>query len=807
VAQTLESLHILEPAADDTLITEIHRPETPVSVPSANDQLKAPRNYYNLLRNKGKSRKGLFYVHRANDKYYLEIPDTLLGRDLLVVTRIAQGAAGVRPGFTGYAGDQVGSRVIRFEKGPDHKIFLRRITFEERAGETTEMLYKAVVKSNLQPLVAAFGIGAYNPNGKSSVIDVSDYVNGDNDILFFHSATRKAMNAGTLLKHMSYISDIQAFPTNVEIRTVKTFEQIRGDETFTIELNSSIVLLPEKPMRKRYTDNRIGYFSERYLDFNAPDGVREVSYIKRWRLEPKPEDVQRYLEGELVEPVKPIVFYIDPATPKQWVTYLKQGVEAWQAAFEQAGFKNAILAREAPHNGVAIGWSLEDAQHSAIVYKASTHANAAGPVVTDPRTGEILESHINWYHNLVSLLRDWYFIQCSPVDPRARKPVFDDELMGQLLRSVASHEVGHALGLTHNFGASSTVPVKFLRDKNWLAQHGITPSVMDYARFNYVAQIEDSVDVQTLVAGIGPYDRWAIEWGYRWFPDSVELNQETSMLNSWVMEKMNDDALWYGSEFSAIDPRTQTEDIGSDAIAAGQYGVTNLKIVMNNLLAWSRADERHDYKHLAQLHRGIVEQYQNYIDHTRHLVGGVYENPGARGAVFRQVPASVQRDAVGFISDKVFETPQWLLDTTVLVRTGESPLQIIGGLQHNTLNDLLSITTLSRLIHAGILNPKENYGVESLLSQLDKSIWTELNRNQAVDIYRRGLQRIYVDKLIELTQKSGRDFRDVAPIVSAHLHNLSIRLNAAATKTRDEITKQHLKFMVHKIEEGILPAR
>jgi len=472
IAVSFYTIAIAQPKADTT--------KSPLTAPRSSSGTKP---YHEVITSKAITDEGLFKVHKIEDKYYFEIGDTMFGREILVVNRISKAGAGMRNGFFGYAGDQVGQNVIRFEKGPNNKIFLRNISFAEYSKDSTSPMFTAVNKSNVQPIAAAFDLKALTKDSTGNVIDITEYIGSDNDVLFFSSQIKSGMRIGSQQSDKSYIVGVRSYPLNIEINTVKTYSRVSAPTAgtgpaspggnITIEMNSSLVLLPKVPMRPRYADPRIGYFTVGYTDFDAnPQGVEAVRLIKRWRLEPKDADIEKYKRGELVEPKKPIIFYIDPATPKDWVPYLIQGVNDWQASFEKAGFKNAIIGKMAPTKEEDPEWSLEDGRYSAIVYKPSDVANASGPSISDPRSGEIMESHINWYHNVMELIHHWYFVQCAPVDPDARKMIYDNELMGQLIRFVSSHEVGHTLGLRHNYGSSSSVPVEKLRDKAWVEKNG-----------------------------------------------------------------------------------------------------------------------------------------------------------------------------------------------------------------------------------------------------------------------------------------------------------------------------------------------
>jgi hypothetical protein len=795
----------------DTLPAKKDSATTKAGAKTPAKKVEKIKPYKEIITSKAVTDAGIFDIHKVEDKYYLEIPDKMLKKEFLLVSRLTKAAAGMRSGTTGYAGDQISQNVISFEKGPEDKIFLKTISFVDYAKDSTSQMYNSVTRNNVQSIEQAFEIKAFNKEKKSTVIEVTSFFNSDSDLVSFAAYAKKSFKVGALQKDKSYVNFVKSFPTNIEINTTKTFARTLGDYkpapgqdkpeisgNYTVEINTSLVLLPENKMQARYYDERVGYFTVGYTDFDLdPQGVERVRLIKRWRLEPKPEDLEKYKKGELVEPAKPIVFYIDPATPKKWVPALMQGVNDWAKAFEKAGFKNAIYAK-IPNAKDDPEWSLEDARFSAIVYKPSDVPNASGPSVADPRTGEILESHINWYHNVMLLLRNWYFVQASPNDPRARNVEFDDALMAQLIRFVSSHEVGHTLGLRHNYGSSSTVPVEKLRDNNWLTKNGHTPSIMDYARFNYVAQPEDKISPENLMPRIGDYDNWAIEWGYKRFYNLPTVDSEKSFLNKWVISNLKNERLWFGTESNYFDPRSQSEQVGDDAMIASTYGKKNLEKIINNLGKWT-AKPNEDYRNLEMMYDQVVGQYKRYLGHVSKYIGGEMETPKTieqSGSIYEVVSTKDQKRALQFLEENIFETPNWIIPKEIFEKTGKTSISVVEGLQNSVLDRILGSAVLKKMYTAQTLDAKA-YPLADYLQDVQTSIF---NNNQP-DIYQRNLQRNYVSSLLKLVNKSTSisDNTDVSAFVRGNLMNLMKDLKSKSSGN-DMTTNYHYQDLVYRIE-------
>ena len=809
------------------------------------DAKKVPKPYNKVIDSTAVTQKGLIDVHKVEEKYLFEIPESLLGSEIMTTTRYSKTPAG--GGIFG--GEEINRQVVKWEKGLNNNLLLRSVTYVIMTPDEDKPMAQAVKNSTSDPIIANYDILAIkkDSSGKKDVgyvIDVTGTFESDLQTFSLDPIKKQLLNIQGFQKDRSFIQKISSFPINTEIRTVKTFAttapQLSLNPTpkigtnlpaaldagvITLELNTSMILLPKNPMRKRTFDARVGYFANEYELFEEESQKSDTEvFAVRWRLEPKSEeDAKRQKNGELIEPKKPIVYYIDPATPEKWKKFIKLGIDDWQVAFENAGWKNAIRGEYWPENDPTM--SLEDARFSVLRYFAAEIQNAYGPNVNDPRTGEILESHIGWYHNIMSLLRNWYMIQTAAVDPAARAKKFDDNLMGELIRFVSSHEVGHTLGLRHNMGASSATPVEKLRDKDFQDKFGHTSSIMDYARFNYVAQPEDGV--KTFFPRIGDYDKWAIKWGYSYFDEAKSEKEEKAILNEMTKEAYKNRRLWFGTETSPYDPRYQTEDIGDNAMRASEYGIKNLKRILPNLMGWS-AEKGESYAELEQLYNALTGQFRRYMGHVTKNVGGVYDTPKTydmTGNQFEVVPKAIQKDAVAFLNVQLFATPKWLMDQNILAKINpENGVESIKGMQDATLSNLLAGDRLVRLLEASSVN-KNNYSVDELLTDLKNGIFSELKSSAAIDMYRRNIQKLYIDKVIGLLKPGTTTVRsvpvgvtygfttktvnlsqtDLPSIARGQLISLKNQIKTAASKTTDRMSKFHLLDLISRIDAALDP--
>jgi hypothetical protein len=797
-----------------------------------------PQPYDKVITKDAKTAKGLFTVHQVKEQYYYEIPKSELGKDFLWNSQIAKTTIGA-----GYGGGQLADLVVRWEQKGD-RVLLEDVDFSVSADPKSPIAL-AVKAANNDSILMSFPVAAFSKDG-DPVIDVTRLfvpaagggAGGGGEVP--EISARQHLGASGVDASRSFIEHITPFAENVEAEVTVTYTNTPGrggaatagrgggglgggtmrGSTATVVLHHSMVKLPEKPMMPRLFDNRVGYFTTRTTDYTHDDYKADnVQYIARWRLEKKDPN------AAISDPVKPIVYYIDAATPSKWVPWLIKGVEDWNVAFKEAGFSNAIVAKKMPAPEEDPTWSPEDVRHSVIRWLPSTVENASGPHISDPRTGEILNADIQFYHNVMVLQRNWYFTQVGPLDPRAQKLPLPDDLMGRLLEFVVAHEVGHTLGFQHNMKASSEYPFEKIRDPKWVHEMGHTPSIMDYARFNYVAQPEDHIAVEDLVPRIGPYDIWATKWGYAPIPGATTPDEEKATLNKWAKEQ--DDKPWL--RFSTAnaansDPGDETEAVGdADAIKATALGVKNLQRVAKMLMTATAWKEGETYDDLSEMYGQVITQWQTEMNHVTQIVGGFNSQEkaiGQEGRIFSLVEKEHQAEAVKFLVDNAFTTPMFLVDEEILRRIeAVGVLDRIRTAQTAVLTSLLNSARFGRLIEQETLDGQRAYSPVEFLAAVRKGIWKELDNPQVkIDAYRRGLQRSYLTLVNSKVNPAaaaeglaaGRGGRggtpgDEKPMYRAELRTLKGAITAALAKAGDPETKAHLEASRDEIDKILDP--
>ncbi|HMQ04944.1 MAG TPA: zinc-dependent metalloprotease [Pyrinomonadaceae bacterium] len=816
------------PAQDPTPDPSPGGPQRP-GLPSAGSQ--DPQPYDRVITKDAKSKKGIFTVHQVKDKYYYEIPKSEFGKEFLWVSQIARTTFGV-----GHGGQALGRRVVRWELN-ENRVFLRNVNYAIVA-DRNHPIAEAVANANTETILMSFPVAAWGPDNASAVIDIARLFTTD----IFEFSARQRLNANTMDASRSFIERISAYPENIEAQASHTYNRLAtpagagggqgpggGQQqqgmppgSATVVLHHSMVKLPENPMMPRLFDERVGYFSVTTMDYSRPEHrAQQRRFITRWRLEKKDPN------AAVSEPVKPIVYYIDRATPAWLVPFTKRGVEKWQKAFEAAGFKNAIIAKMAPSKAEDPDFHPEDARYSVIRWLPSTVENASGPHINDPRTGEILESDIQMHHNIMNLQRSWYFLQVGPLDPRVHKLPMPDDLMGTLVEYVVAHEVGHTLGFQHNMKASSMYPQEKVRDREWVKKNGHVSTLMDYSRFNYVAQPEDKIDPADLVPGIGPYDVWATMWGYKPIPNAKTSDDERTTLDAWAREQ--DTTPWYrfSTQGSAgSDPGELTEAVGdADAIASTTLGIANLKRVANLLVPATTTQRGEPYSDLNELYGRMLGQWTLELNHVAAIVGGFNSQQrhiGQNGVRFELIPKARQAQAVSFLNDNAFVTPTWAINKDILRRIEPiGALNRVRNAQNSVLNNLLSSTRFARMIEQQTLDGNAAYHPAEFLADVRNGVWSELRSDAPViDAYRRNLQRSYLDiannklNAPPQTAPAGLPTGFAAMFVTsgderafyrAELRDLSASIDTALPKTMDRTTRIHLEATKDQIQKILDP--
>lgn len=791
---------------------ETKKGETVVAPPEKKSE-STIKEYSKVITKDAVSDEGLFTVHKVDKKYYFEIPNKYLDKDMLLVSRLSKLPSNLGGGYVN-AGSETNEQLIVWQRFQD-KILIKSKSYNAVANDTLPISI-SVKANNYEPTLFAFDIVALSKDSANTVIDVTKFYSTDVKAISGISAEmRETYKVKGLDDSRSFINTIKSFPMNIEVIQDMTYNaskpsMLEDTEAISIQMNQSMVLLPEVPMKPRLADPRVGWFTVSQYDYGSSELKSDLkTYIRRWRLEPK--DPEAYQRGELVEPIKPIVYYLDPATPEKLRKYIKQGIEEWQKPFEAAGFKNAIIAKDAPTKEEDPDFSPEDIRYSVIRYVASTTRNAVGPSVSDPRTGEIIESDVIWYHNHLRSYRNRYLLETGAANPSARTLQTSDEEMGEMMRMVIAHEVGHALGFPHNMAASCAYDVESYRNGDFTQQNGISASIMDYARFNYIAQPGDK-NIR-FVRKMGAYDQYAVNWGYRVIPNVKSPKDEVSTLDKWILEKAGNPIYKFGKQSSAFDPTTQTEDIGNNSMKASSYGLKNLEYVANHLNEWT-SNVTNDYGDLDELYKEMLDAWSRYVGHVVTNVGGVYENtkkPNQTGNIYEVVPKAKQIEAMNWLQANAFASPTWIVNLNTLKNTDVAGYtERFRALQVRHLNNLLSIGRIGRLMDNEILGA-DTYKALDLLKDTRKGIWKEAATPANVTIYRRNLQRGYLDRMgalmteeIKPADRSVIYFNvsqsDVRALVRGELTALRTTLLAAKAKPVNTETKYHYEDCIKRID-------
>nr|WP_303327887.1 zinc-dependent metalloprotease [uncultured Butyricimonas sp.] len=748
--------------------------------------------------------KGMFNVYVQEGRYFVEIPKRLLGRDIAAMQVLAKGSAQNKRADTqllGYAGDPLSTRLIRFEVGRENEVWLVEPETDKWVKDTTSEIVRLMKATERKPVAMIFDVKA--TGDESVLIDMTEVLLTDNNI-FSLKDMKATLGLGGYQADRASVAGCSVFPDNVVFRMIKCYgagaapqlspfareEKVEQNPTVW-ELAVSLRLLPEEPMRPRYEDKRVGYFVVKGTEYGDSLKMKQATYACRWRMEPRPEEVEKYKRGELVEPRKPIVFYIDYDIPEFMIPHLIEGVRDWEKAFERAGFKNAIVAKRMPQPEEDPDFRPEDARNSIISYKASPIGNAFGLQTSDPRTGEILGARISLFHCVRDLLQKWYFAQAGAVDERVHHFPFPEEVMGRLVRYLVSHEVGHTLGLRHNFYSSSTYSVEQIRDKDYVKEHGHTASIMDYARFNYVAQPGDGIALEDLVPRLGEYDLFAIEWGYRYFPEMKDEQEEKAYLRAWTTrQRTENERRFFGTEYDVRNPRCQSEDLGDNNMKANELGMENLKRIVKNITDWTEGDDTFGSIQ-AEMYKGVCDQYLKYITHVVNNIGGhfVYDKSRSEGAgMDMPIGREQQKEALAFLDKHFFHAPEWLFEehlTDVARMNKVRVMRMLYGMICKQLaGSFLKMSEQEQVEEC-------TYTLRECLDDLYGMIFTEVLNNQPVTSYRRELQRMYVASLRGVMARDFVDNPAITSLIFEQLERIKADARKAGKKSKDFMTRAY----------------